>query len=157
MPGSRPANGSRPASSPATTAPGSPRVPQRLRVECPADRARAAAALAEGAVVGGAFGDIYALVSRPDRESVAALDLRKGRPADQVGSLTTERGAVTSPWDLARLPAGLDQAPAQALVAALLDRGPFGFRGPARDTVPDHLSAADDGVRTAQVITPGSG
>ena len=136
MPGSRPANGSRPASSPATTAPGSPRVPQRLRVECRADRARAAAALAEGAVVGVAFGNIYALVSRPDRESVAALDLRKGRPADQVGSLTTERGAVTSAWDLARLPAGLDQASAQALVAALLDLGPFGFAAPPATPCP---------------------
>jgi len=149
--------GARTPASPRTTTSGLARTAERLRVEDPGDRARAADALAGGAVVGVVFGNIYALVSRPDRASVAALNVRKGRPADQVGSLTTVRGAVTTAWDLDRLPAGLDRAAVHGLVSALLDLGPFGFRGPARAAVPDHLSTDDAGVRTAQVITPGSG
>jgi hypothetical protein len=40
---------------------------------------------------------------------------------------------------------------------ALFSLGPFGFRGPAADTVPDHLSQHDSTskVRTTQVIAPG--
>ena len=33
--------------------------------------------------------------------------------------------------------------------------GPIGFRGPAARRVPDHLTVIDDGIRTAQHISPG--
>jgi len=41
------------------------------------------------------------------------------------------------------------------LIDALLDLGPFGFRGPARAGLPRFLTADDQGVRTVQVVSPG--
>jgi hypothetical protein len=63
-----------------------------------------------GAVVGHAFGNVYVITTRPDADVVRGVNLMKGRPANQVGSLTTTR----------------------ELVPAL-----FGFRGPAGAHIPD--------------------
>jgi hypothetical protein len=41
------------------------------------------------------------------------------------------------------------------LLDALLRLGPIGFRGPAAVGVPAHLTQADGGVRTVQVVSPG--
>lgn len=121
----------------------------------PTDVALAARELAAGAVLAHPFASIYALTSRPDRETVRAVNLLKGRPPDQPGSLTTTRTHLPAIWDWDRLPAGLSRFGVLHVVDALLELGPFGFRGPAAPHVPDHLSAVAGGVRTAQAILPG--
>ena len=62
------------------------------------------------------------------------MNALKGRPLDQVGSVTTtpERGKRVFDWDGVQLPWS-------ALVAVMSDLhalGPIGFRGPAAGTSP---------------------
>ena len=40
-------------------------------------------------------------------------------------------------------------------MADLQALGPIGFRGPAAEHIPDHLTVTDAGMRTVQLITPG--
>jgi hypothetical protein len=126
-------------------------------IDDPADISRAAAALASGAVVGTAFGNFYVIVSRPDAATVRRVNLTKGRPADQVGSITTAFDRIPGCYDWTALDARLDQGRLRALLAHLHGLGPFGFRGPAAAHVPAHLTQLDQGVRTTQVIAPGRG
>lgn len=135
--------------------PPAPNHPRRRLVENPEDASWAAAELAGGAVVGAAFGNFYALVTRPDEPTVRAVNLLKGRPAGQTGSLTAPPSSVSDVWDLTQLPAGLSAAAAREVVDAFLGLGPFGFRGPAQSCVPAHLTALDHDVSTAQLIAPG--
>jgi tRNA A37 threonylcarbamoyladenosine synthetase subunit TsaC/SUA5/YrdC len=116
---------------------------------------RAAERLADGEMVGYGFGNFYALATRPDREAVRAANLRKGRPADQVGSVVTTSLRIPLVFDWDRLPAGLPRSRVLGLMDALFHLGPFGFRGPAADAIPDHLTQVDAGCRTTQVIAPG--
>jgi len=132
-----------------------PDHPSRRVVERAEDAAWAAAELGAGAVVGAAFANFYALVTRPDEPTVRAVNLLKGRPAGQTGSLTAPPSSVADVWDLTRLPSGLSAAAAREIVDAFLGLGPFGFRGPAQPLVPAHLTALDHDVRTAQLIAPG--
>jgi hypothetical protein len=118
-----------------------------------AHRREAAEATAEGAALFYAFGNFCALAARPDLESLRAMNRLKGRPLDQVGSVTTtpERGKRVFDWDQVRMPWS-------ALVATMADLhtlGPIGFRGPAASIIPDHLTVTDNGVRTVQLISPG--
>jgi hypothetical protein len=118
-----------------------------------AHRREAAEAVAEGAHLFYAFGNFCALATRPDLASLRAVNALKGRPRDQVGSVTTtpERANHVFDWDRVRLPWS-------ALVATMADLqtlGPIGFRGPAAGHVPHHLTVVDGDVRTAQLITPG--
>lgn len=118
-----------------------------------AHRREAAEATAEGAALFYAFGNFCALAARPELESLRAMNRLKGRPLDQVGSVTTtpERGKLVFDWDRV-------QIPWRALVATMADLhmlGPIGFRGPAAPSIPDHLTVTDDGVRTVQLISPG--
>jgi tRNA A37 threonylcarbamoyladenosine synthetase subunit TsaC/SUA5/YrdC len=124
-------------------------------IDDPADVSRAAAALASGAVAGTAFGNFYVIVSCPDAATVRRVNLAKGRPADQVGSITTAFGRIPGCYDWAALDPRLDQRRLRALMAHLHGLGPFGFRGPAAAHVPAHLTQVDQGVRTTQVIAPG--
>ncbi|GAA0727028.1 hypothetical protein Drose_12465 [Dactylosporangium roseum] len=128
---------------------------RRLLIEDAADVAYAARALAGGAVVATAFGNFYAVVTRPDAAAVRGVNLAKGRPADQVGSVTTTRPRVAGVFDWSRLPDGVGEGAVRGLMDDLWRLGPFGFRGPAAPGVPEHLSQVDGGVRTAQVIAPG--
>ena len=121
----------------------------------PADAERAAEAIARGAIVGHAFGNFYVITTRPDSDVVRGVNLMKGRPADQVGSVTTTRKLVPRLFDWSRLPDGLSRTTVDALVDRLFGIGPFGFRGPAAAHVPDHLTAYDGDIRTTQVIAPG--
>lgn len=134
-----------------------PQAPPDARriVERPRDAGWAAAELAAGAVVGAAFANFYALVARPDEATVRSVNVLKGRPPDQVGSVTAPPSTLPDVWDLDALPPGLAPAAALEVVDAFLDLGPFGFRGPARSHVPAHLTAPDSGVTTAQLIAPG--
>ncbi|NHC44321.1 hypothetical protein G9H72_03465 [Motilibacter sp. K478] len=118
-------------------------------------RAVAARSLAEGGVVAHGFANFYAISTRPDAGSVRAVNLLKGRPGGQVGSVTTTPSRVPFVFDWRRLPPELSRHDVLEIVDALFRVGPFGFRGPAADDVPDHLTQPDQGVRTAQVIAPG--
>lgn len=129
----------------------------RLLITDPGDVERAAAELAAGAVLGHAFGNFYAITARPGTASVRAVNLLKGRPAGQVGSVTTTPVRIPGAYDWSLLPAGLAADEVLGLMDALFGLGPFGFRGPAAAHVPAHLTQLDAGVRTTQVIAPGYG
>ena len=109
-------------------------------------RREAAEAAAEGSALFYAFGNSCALAARSDLQSLRAMNALKGRPLDQVGSVTTtpERTSHVFDWD--RVTIGWS-----ALVAVMADLhalGPSGFRGPAAASIPDHLTVTDAGVRT---------
>jgi tRNA A37 threonylcarbamoyladenosine synthetase subunit TsaC/SUA5/YrdC len=128
---------------------------RRPVVDNPEHAGWAARALADGAVVAHGFANLYAVTTRPNEQTVRRVNVMKGRPPAQVGSLTTAAPEVTDVWDLAQLPAGLTRRSVLEIVDAFLALGPFGFRGPAARRLPEHLTAPDGGVRTAQVIAPG--
>ncbi|MEU9510512.1 hypothetical protein AB0D32_30010 [Micromonospora sp. NPDC048170] len=130
------------------------RTPQ-LYVDRPDDVATAARALAGGAVVAVAFGNFYALVTRPEAAAVRRVNLAKGRPAGQIGSLTAGFGGIPAMFDWSRVPPRLPGNRVRQLMETLYGSGPFGFRGPAVDRLPAHLTQHDQGVRTTQVIAPG--
>jgi hypothetical protein len=127
-----------------------------LFMDRPADRTRAARALCSGHVVATAFGNFYAIVAAPSAAVVRTVNLAKGRPADQIGSITTDAETVTAVFDWAHVSPLLDGPRLRALMAALAQAGPIGFRGPAMPHLPDHLTQMDQGVRTIQVISPGT-
>ena len=117
------------------------------------DRRLAAIATANGAALFYGFGNFCALAAMPDLESVRRINALKGRPLDQVGSVTADpaRAHAIFDWE------GLDRDRIEAVMADFLLLGPIGFRGPASALVPDHLTVADRGIRTAQLIMPGDG
>jgi hypothetical protein len=130
--------------------------PGRLLVDDPGDAATAAAALGTGAVVGHPFGNVYALTTRPDATTVRSVNLLAGRPPRQVGSVTTTPLRLPVLLDWSRLPGPLAGHHVLGLLDALLGLGPIGFRGPAAAGVPAHLTQLDSGVRTVQVVSPGT-
>jgi hypothetical protein len=74
----------------------------------------------------------------------------------QVGSITTTREHTPDLFDWHQLPKGLRKEQVLALIDAFYDMGPFGFRGPAAQHIPDHLaSIAEHGIRTTQLIASG--
>jgi tRNA A37 threonylcarbamoyladenosine synthetase subunit TsaC/SUA5/YrdC len=119
------------------------------------DRRAAAVAAAGGAGMFYAFGNFCALAAAPDLESMRRMNRLKGRPLDQVGSVTTTPERVPLIFDWAQLPESLDRRVIENLMADCRHLGPIGFRGPAAAIVPDHLTVIDQGIKTAQVITPG--
>jgi len=121
----------------------------------PMQAERAAHALAEGAVVGHAFGNIYMIATRPDVAIVRRANMMTGRPAGAAGSVTTTRPHIAGLFDWSRLPAGLSPTRVIELMDALFRLGPFGFRGPAAAHLPDHLTSLDGNTRTTLVIAPG--
>jgi tRNA A37 threonylcarbamoyladenosine synthetase subunit TsaC/SUA5/YrdC len=124
-----------------------------LNLSSRADRRLAALATTNGAALFYGFGNFCALAALPDRESMRRVNALKGRPLDQVGSVTTDpsRAHLVFDWD------GLDRERIEAVMAEFLALGPIGFRGPASALVPEHLSVTDGDVRTAQLIMPGDG
>src|SRR5689334_8480478 len=70
------------------------------------DRRLAAEATAAGAALFYAFGNFCALAARPDLESLRAMNALKGRPLDQVGSVTTtpEKARKVFAWDDVQVP-----------------------------------------------------
>ncbi|MFF8414294.1 hypothetical protein [Streptomyces omiyaensis] len=122
----------------------------------PEDVRAAAAALAEGRAVAHGFGNIYALAFRPGRDTVERVNRLKGRPAEQTASLVTVPERIPSAFDWTRLPDGVPREQVRSLMDELVGLGPIGLRGPAADRVPGALARDDDGVRTVQVIVPGT-
>jgi tRNA A37 threonylcarbamoyladenosine synthetase subunit TsaC/SUA5/YrdC len=121
-----------------------------------ADEDAVADQLVEGRLIGYGFANFYALAARPEVDAVRAANLAKGRPRDQVGSLVTTPIRISAAFDWShQLSQELDRQAVLGLMDALLALGPFGFRGPAADTIPAHLTQESFGTRTTQVITPG--
>ncbi len=119
------------------------------------DRAFAADATALGACLFYSFGNFCAVAAHPRWESVRRVNLLKGRPENQVGSVTTTREHFDSLFDWARLPDGLSQPQVHALMDDFFELGPMGFRGAATASIPDYLTSLDVDIRTTQVISPG--
>jgi tRNA A37 threonylcarbamoyladenosine synthetase subunit TsaC/SUA5/YrdC len=115
----------------------------------------AAAALAEGAVVAQAFANFYVITTKTDAEVVRSVNVMKGRPPLQVGSITTTPLRIPFVFDWAQLPLGVSAHQVLELMDHLFALGPFGFRGPAAPHLPAHLTQLDGGINTAQVIAPG--
>ena len=126
-----------------------------LDIADPDDRALAARATALGAAVFYSFGNFCAVAAHPSWESVRRVNLLKGRPENQVGSVTTTRDRYDVLFDWRALPAGLTRDAVLALMDDLYDLGPMGFRGPAAPLIPGHLTSLDAQTRTTQVIAPG--
>jgi hypothetical protein len=128
-------------------------MPPILDIADLAQRREAAEAVADGSALFYAFGNFAALAAKPDLESLQAMNALKGRPMNQVGSVTTtpEKSARVFDWDQVQLP----WSPLVAVMADLQALGPIGFRGPAAKHIPDHLTVTDHGVRTVQLISPG--
>ena len=131
-------------------------APVRLPlIDDPTSCAAAARQLSAGAVVANAFANFYVITSRGDAETVRRVNVMKGRPPGQVGSITGPPAALWEVWDLDRLPDGLTTRSLRTLVDTFFARGPFGFRGPAADSLPPHLTFPEGDITTAQVIAPG--
>lgn len=128
----------------------------RLGLLTNSDDAQAAAeALAQGALIGQGFANFYVLTTRPAAETVTKVNLMKGRPADQVGSIVTTPSRIPLMYDWSRLPVGLTSRDVLGLIDTLFTLGPFGLRGPAAPHVPRHLVQLDAGIPTTQIIAPG--
>ncbi|MCW2497605.1 hypothetical protein [Jatrophihabitans sp.] len=126
-----------------------------LYVDDPKDARYAAELLRSGAPIAQAFGNFYAITARGDAASVGRINVMKGRPVDQVGSVTLPRSRQSTIFDWSALPDGLSREQLEAVFDAFFELGPFGFRGPASERVGDHLASLDGGVRTTQLIAPG--
>ena len=128
---------------------------EHLVLSSQSDLERAATALAAGCAVAHGFGNFYAITARPDAAAVERINLLKGRPPRQVGSVvaTPLRAARLFDWSL--LPDGLTANRVFDLMECLFALGPIGFRGPAAAHLPDHLSSWDGPIRTTQIIFPG--
>src|SRR4051812_47589699 len=120
-------------------------------------RARVVDAVSGGAPMGYWFGNFCVIGSRPARSAFLRINRAKGRPDEQPGSVVTTPERLTRMFDWSLLPGGLDRGAVVGALDALVGLGPIGMRGPATDTIPDHLSARDRGVRTVQVVLPGRG
>jgi hypothetical protein len=117
-----------------------------------ADRRMAAIATTNGAALFYGFGNLCAVAALPGLESMQRINRLKGRPLAQAGSVTTDPWRAHRVFDWRQVP---DRATIEAVMDDFLALGPIGFRGPASARVPEHLTVMDDGVRTAQLISPG--
>ena len=122
----------------------------------PVDGVFAAHATSLGVALFYNFGNFCAIAAHPRWDSVKRVNLVKGRPENQVGSLTSTRDRFEPLFDWSLLPDGLDQERVLALMDDFYALGPMGLRGPAAHHVPGHLTSLDDELRTTQVIGPGT-
>lgn len=93
--------------------------------------------------------------TRPNAATVRGVNLMKGRPADQAGSVMTTREQIPALFDWFRLPAELSRSEGLRLMDALFELGPVGCRGPAAPQMPAHLTYPDGEIVATQVIAPG--
>lgn len=115
----------------------------------------AARAVSLGAVIAYGFGNFLALASHPHRTAVSYVNVTKGRPWNQVGSITTTRSHISDLFNWKKLPKEITKKTALNIIDDLYQLGPFGFRGPAGKKIPKHLRYTEDGVSVVQLITPG--
>lgn len=128
---------------------------EALRLGDGSDEDLAASAVALGAVACHGFANFYAISTHPSPLVVRYVNQIKGRPPEQVGSVTTTREHIADLFDWSKLPASLTQQRVMQLIDRLFEQGPFGFRGPAAGHMPQHLTALAGSVRTTQMIGPG--
>jgi 2-isopropylmalate synthase len=121
----------------------------------PFHRELAAHATTLGAAVFYSFGNFCAIAAHPDLRSVVRVNIVKGRPENQVGSVTTTRDRFDALFDWSLLPDGLSREQVLGLIDDFYELGPMGFRGPAAYGVPDHVTSLDGDLRTTQQIGPG--
>ncbi|MCC6984067.1 MAG: citramalate synthase [Bauldia sp.] len=126
-----------------------------LDLDSAADRRFAADAVSLGAAIFYSFGNFCAVAARPEHDSVVRVNLFKGRPENQVGSLSTTRPKFDALFDWSAVPAALPKERVRALMDDLFELGPFGFRGPAAAHIPAYLTSRDADIRTTQLIGPG--
>ena len=115
----------------------------------------AAEALVEGLPVAAGFANFYVIYTRADQSTVAQMNVWKGRPPDQTGSIGTTTLRIPTLFDFSRLPKSLTEKRVLDVMEAFLNRGPIGFRGPAAADLPRHMCGQDGETRTAQTIVPG--
>lgn len=120
-----------------------------------ADIELAAEALVEGLPLAAGFANFYVIYTRADAATVAEMNVWKGRPPDQVGSIGTTTLRIPTLFDFSKLPPGLTEKRVLDVMEAFLNRGPIGFRGPAAADLPRHMTGQDGAMRTAQTIVPG--
>jgi 2-isopropylmalate synthase len=118
-------------------------------------RSLAAQATSLGAALFYSFGNFCAIAAHPDHRSVVRVNLLKGRPENQIGSITTTRNRFERLFDWALVPEPLSRERVLELMDAFYELGPMGFRGPAVHGVPGHLTSLDGTIRTTQLIGPG--
>ena len=126
-----------------------------LNMAAQADRRMAAIATTSGAALFYGFGNFCALAALPSLESMQRVNRMKGRPPAQAGSVTTDPERAHLVFDWEQLTDGLTRGTVEDVMADFLTLGPIGFRGPAASRVPEHLTVVDQGIRTAQLISPG--
>jgi tRNA A37 threonylcarbamoyladenosine synthetase subunit TsaC/SUA5/YrdC len=124
-----------------------------LSLSIASDRRAAARATAAGAALFYGFGNICALAALPGHASVRRINRLKGRPAGQVGSVTSDPSRMALAFDWSRVPG--EPEIVLSMMADFMALGPIGFRGPAAAAVPDHLTVEDGMLRTVQHISPG--
>lgn len=129
-------------------------------------RKNAGKTIAAGAAGFVEFGNFKALVFHPHEESMRSVNVNKGRKPDQVASLVTTREHIESIFDWDKLGPGMTKDDVVKMMDAFYTKseenphadfaGPFGFRGPAADHIPDHLTEIDPktGKRLVQIILP---
>lgn len=126
-----------------------------LNLSHQADIKFAAHALSLGIPVFHGFGNFYALTFYPHPEVIRSVNAAKGRPIDQVASITTTKEHLAELFNWGKLPPGFTRSQIITMMHAFFEMGPFGFRGPAAVSVDNHLTKEIDGKRTIQVIAPG--
>lgn len=101
------------------------------------------------------FGNFIAIASHPNKQAVQYVNSTKGRDKNQVGSITTTKKYLQELFDWSKVPKIIDKKKLLAFIDELGELGPFGFRGPATNKIPKHLSRVEDGINTVQIIMPG--
>lgn len=112
-------------------------------------------ALLEGYPLACGFANFYAIFTKADQPAVEQMNRWKGRPASQVGSLSTTPLRVPSLFEFAMLPETLNEKLVLDVMEAFSNHGPIGFRGPAARDLPAHMISSDGGMVIAQTIIPG--
>ncbi len=120
-----------------------------------ADIDLAAEALVEGLPVASGFANFYVIYTRADEASVRQMNVWKGRPPEQTGSIGTTTLRIPTLFDFTTLPPHLTEKRVLDVMEAFMNRGPIGFRGPAAADLPLHMTGTDETWRTAQTIVPG--
>jgi tRNA A37 threonylcarbamoyladenosine synthetase subunit TsaC/SUA5/YrdC len=115
----------------------------------------AAEALVEGLPVASGFANFYVIYTRADAATVGQMNIWKGRPPNQTGSIGTTTLRVPTLFDYGKLPAHLTEKRVLDVMEAFLNLGPIGVRGPAAADLPVHMTGQDGDMRTAQAIVPG--
>ena len=95
-----------------------------------------------------------ALSFHPDIEAMKSVNAAKGRPLDQVASVATTGTHISGLFDWDSLPEGFTRGQVMRMINRFYDKGPFGFRGPAAQYIPSHLTTAVAGVLGQFKLSP---